>query len=166
VIIATHDFRHIIELADQIAVIIQGELKQYDSPQRIFYKPPSVEVARFVGFENIFQGKVLSNINGVATIDIGQQQIQVSSSIKNGEVNIYVRPENVILSTNQIKSSARNNLMTQIKNIKQIGPIFKVDLDNGLSAFVTKQSLDDLELYAGKEVFAAFKATSVHMTAK
>jgi tungstate transport system ATP-binding protein len=166
VIVATHDFRQVIELARRIVVLIDGELIQYDSPQKIFYEPSSEQVARFVGIDNIFHGKVVSNEEGVATVRIGQHEIRVSSKINRGEVKVYVRPENVILSSYLLKSSARNNMQGQIKSIKQIGPVFKITLDNGLSALITKQSLEELELSIDKRVFAVFKATAVHLTAK
>jgi molybdopterin-binding protein len=166
VIVATHDFRHVIELADRIAVLINGELRQYDSPNKIFYEPHGQEVARFVGIENIFQGKVVSNENGVATVDIGQQEIYVSTVINRGDVNVYIRPENVILSPHQLESSARNNIQGTIISITQVGPVFRITLENGLSAFITKQSFDEFELLVGKKIFAAFKATAAHLSVK
>ena len=92
--------------------------------------------------------------------------LQVSSQINSGEVNIYIRPENVILSPNQLKSSARNNIQGNIASITQIGPVYRITLDNGLSAFITKQSLEELELFVGKKMFAAFKATAAHLSIK
>jgi len=166
VIIATHDFRHVLELADRIAVLIRGELRQYDSPHKIFYEPQSREVAYFVGTENILQGHVISNEMGVATVKVGQQKIYISSVIDHGEVDVYVRPENIILSPNKLRSSARNNIQGKIVSIKQVGPVFRITLDNGLSAFITKQSLDEFELYVGKKMFAAFKATAAHISIK
>jgi len=166
VIIATHDFRHVVELADRIAVLIQGELKQYASPHTIFYEPPSEEVASFVEVENIFQGTVVSNHEGVATVDIGQQKLYVSSDIVSGDVNVFIRPENVILSLSQLHSSARNNLQGQIVSVMQTGPVFRITLDNGLSAFITRQSLEELDLRVGKTIFAAFKATAAHVVVK
>lgn len=166
VIIATHDFGHVIELADRIAVLINGELKQYDSPNKIFYEPHNREVAYFVGIENIFHGTVVSNEAGVAAVNIGKQIIHVSSKIDHGDVNIYIRPENVILSPLKLRSSARNNIQGKIVSITQIGPIFRVTLDNGLSAFITKQSLDEFNMFIGKKVFAAFKATAAHLSTK
>jgi tungstate transport system ATP-binding protein len=166
VIIATHDFRHVIELADRIVVLIKGELRQYDSPHKIFYEPQSRDVADFVGIENIFQGQVISNEMGVATVKIGQQKFFVSSIIDRGEVDVYVRPENVILSPNKLKSSARNNIQGKIVSINPVGPVLRVTLDNGLSAFITKQSLEEFELHVGKKIFAAFKATAAHLSIK
>ncbi len=163
VIIATHDFRHVIELAHRIAILINGELKQFDSPQKIFNEPRSKETARFVGIENILQGTVTTNINGVACVNMGNFEIYVVSPIDSGLVNIFIRPESIILSTDQFKSSARNNIEGQIAEITQIGNIFRIVLDNQLIAFITKQSLDELALRVGKTVFASFKATAAYI---
>ncbi|RZN67759.1 MAG: ABC transporter ATP-binding protein, partial [Candidatus Methanolliviera hydrocarbonicum] len=38
--------------------------------------------------------------------------------------------------------------------------------DNGLIASVTKLSAEDLKLRIGEEVYASFKATSVHVVRK
>jgi tungstate transport system ATP-binding protein len=163
VIIATHDFRHVVELADRIAILINGELKQFDSPQKIFNEPRSKETARFVGIENILQGTVTANINGVACVDMGNFEIYVVSPIDSGAVNVFIRPESIILSTDQFKSSARNNIEGRIAEITQIGNIFRIVLENQLIAFITKQSLDELALREGKTVYASFKATAAYI---
>jgi tungstate transport system ATP-binding protein len=163
VIIATHDFQHVVELADRIAVLIKGELKQFDSPQKIFYEPRSTETARFVGIENILHGTVTSNVNGVATINLENFEIYVVSTIDSGAVNVFIRPESIILAIDRFKSSARNNVEGRIAEITQIGNIFRIVLDNKLIALITKQSLEELELRAGKTVYASFKATAAYI---
>ena len=163
VIISTHDFRHVVELADRIAVLIKGELKQFDTPQKIFYEPRSTETARFVGIENILRGTVTSNVNGVATVNMGNFEMYIVSTIDSGVVNVFIRPESIILAIDRFKSSARNNVEGRIAEITQIGNIFRIVLDNELIAFITKQSLEDLELREGKTIYASFKATAAHI---
>jgi tungstate transport system ATP-binding protein len=163
IIIATHDFRHVVELADRIAILINGELKQFDSPQKIFNEPRSKETARFVGIENILQGTVTANTNGVAHINMGNFEIYVVSPIDSGAVNVFIRPESIILSIDRFKSSARNNIEGRIAEITQIGNIFRIVLDNQLIAFITKQSIDELEIRVGKTVYASFKATAAYI---
>ena len=163
VIIATHDFQHVVELADRIAILINGELQQFDTPQKIFNEPQSTATARFVGIENILQGTVTANINGVAHINMGNFEIYVVSPIDSGTVNVFIRPESIILATDRFKSSARNNIEGQIAEITQIGNIFRIVLDHKLIAFITKQSLDELGLREGKTVYASFKATAAYI---
>jgi molybdopterin-binding protein len=166
VVIASHDFAHVVELAERVAVLIDGALMQYDAPFKIFYQPPNEAVARFVGVENLFQGTVVAHDAGLATVAVDGQTIQVSSSLDRGAVSVFVRPENVILSPRRLTSSARNNLHGRIAKIVQIGPVFRVTLDNGVHAFITRQSLDELALRVGTPVYAAFKATAAHLVAR
>ncbi len=163
VVIATHDFRHVVELSDRIAILIDGELKQFDSPQKIFYEPQSRETARFVGVENILHGQVTANINGVASVNMGNYEVYVVSPIDSGPVNVFIRPESIILAIDQFKSSARNNVEGRIAEITPIGNVFRITLDNELIAFITKQSLEELELREGKTVYASFKATAAYI---
>lgn len=163
VIIATHDFRQVVELANRIAILINGELKQFDTPQKIFYEPQSRETAHFVGIENILHGTVVENSNGVASVNIGNYTVYVVSPIDFGPVDVFIRPESIILAIDQFKSSARNNIEGQITEITPFGNIFRIVLDNKLIAFITKQSLDELELREGKTVYASFKATAAYI---
>jgi tungstate transport system ATP-binding protein len=62
-------------------------------------------------------------------------------------------------------SSARNLFPARIVALASSGPLVKVRLQGAfpLSAYVTAESLATLALIEGKEVFASFKATSVHV---
>jgi len=81
-----------------------------------------------------------------------------------GEVNVFIRPENIILSEVRLKSSARNSIKGKITNITQLGATFRIHMDNGLTALVTKQAIEELGLEIGKTVYASFKATAIHLT--
>ena len=59
-IFVTHDQIEAMELADRVAVIFDGQLAQYDTPERIYRYPRSLEVADFMGATNIYPGKLLS----------------------------------------------------------------------------------------------------------
>ena len=59
-IFVTHDQVEAMELADRVAVIFDGQLAQYDTPERIYRYPRSLDVADFMGATNIYSGKLLS----------------------------------------------------------------------------------------------------------
>jgi molybdopterin-binding protein len=52
-----------------------------------------------------------------------------------------------------------------VREIAPAGPLWKVTVDVGCDvvALVTRQALEDLNLSAGSEVFAVFKASAVHL---
>ncbi len=158
----THNQDEALTLADRIAVIMNGEVIQVDTPQKVFNEPVSEEAASFVGVENILRGKIISNEDGVAIVETRNYQISALSSLTEGEVKVFLRPENIILSKTRLKSSARNNIGGKIINITQFGPTFRIYMDNGLSALVTKQAVEELGLKIGETVYASFKATAIH----
>ena len=101
------------------------------------------------------------------------------SEYRAGAVKVLLRPEEVILSkrrsggkgessassasSTSSTSSARNAVKGKIEELTDLGPLTRVRTDAGLVALVTKQSRESLELREGDEVFATFKATSVHL---
>jgi molybdate/tungstate transport system ATP-binding protein len=159
----THDQNEALALADRIGVIMDGELVQVDAPQRVFNEPVSEDVANFVGVENVLKGTIISSEDGVAVVDNGTYQIRALSDLQEGEVNVFIRPENVILSNKRLKSSAQNCLSGTISKINRFGATYRIYLDCGLSALVTKRAVEDLDLNVGKKVYASFKATAIHL---
>ncbi len=59
-IFVTHDQIEAMELADRVAVIFDGHLAQFDTPERLYRCPRSLDVADFMGATNIYPGKLLS----------------------------------------------------------------------------------------------------------
>jgi len=159
----THNQDEALALADRIGVIMNGEIVQVDTPYKIFNKPVSEEIAVFVGVENIVRGRVVSSEEGVALVQVGSNHIRALSNIRAGEVNVFIRPENVVLSRDKLESSARNSVIGKITDIIQFGAILRIYMDNGLSALVTKQAIEELKLDVGEKVYASFKATGVHL---
>ncbi|PXF51073.1 MAG: hypothetical protein C4B55_01230 [Candidatus Methanophagaceae archaeon] len=150
------------------------------------------EIADFVGVENILSGVVRKNENGVAEVEVvsggkaggkaGDKKgcnIFAVSEYRAGAVKVLLRPEEVILSKRRSggkgessassassassTSSARNAVKGKIEELTDLGPLTRVRTDAGLVALVTKPSRESLELREGDEVFATFKATSVHL---
>jgi len=57
-IIVTHDFDEAALLADEVLVIENGRFIQRGSAEEIYQQPANATVARLVGIENVFLGKV------------------------------------------------------------------------------------------------------------
>jgi ABC-type Fe3+/spermidine/putrescine transport system ATPase subunit len=54
-VIVTHDREEAFELADLVAVMIDGRLVRVDTPKRLLHQPGSRSVARFLGVYNVFE---------------------------------------------------------------------------------------------------------------
>lgn len=167
IILSTHDMVQGQRLATRIAVILNRTLGQVGDSHQIFYQPRNREVARMVGVENIFDGTVVSNDGGLATIDVKGTPIVASCPYSAGSpVTVYMRPEDIIfLVEKDGKSSARNELPGTIARVTPMGPNMKVRMDAGISlvAVITRRSYDELGLAKGTAVYASFKATAIHV---
>ncbi|MGK7891869.1 MAG: ABC transporter ATP-binding protein [Leptolyngbyaceae cyanobacterium] len=69
----THHVEEAFSLSDQIVVMNHGHIDQVATPTELFNQPISQFVARFIGDNNIFQGKVV----GTTLHDSGQELIQL-----------------------------------------------------------------------------------------
>ncbi|MCD6386734.1 MAG: ATP-binding cassette domain-containing protein [Methanophagales archaeon] len=179
----THDQTEAAMLADRIAVMMRGRIVQIGTPREIFSRPASAEIAEFVGVENIFSGVVVRNEGGLAEIKIasagsagsaGSATFSGSETIfavsKYGEgtaVNVFVRPEDIILAKSVQdfggSSSARNVIRCEIERITSMGALVRVRMRNGLVALVTAHAVEELGLREGDEIFAIFKATAAQV---
>lgn len=166
----THSRQEAFVMADRVAVLVNGRIEQVGTPEEVFYRPQSQDVAEFVGTENLIDGRIKVQDNGLATIVFDGGSIEAVTDHPEGAwVTACVRPEEVILESAPgglgSTVSARNRFSARIKDLVVLGAVAKVALDCGfpLVATVTRRSLKDLNLKAGKNVRAGFKATSVHV---
>jgi len=168
-IMATHDMSQGQQLADRIGVLLDGSLVQTGNATDIFHSPRNEEVAHFVGMENIMEGTIIANNEGIATVNIGGNTIQaVSSYPVEKKVYACIRPEDITLALSSTQSTARNSFQAEVTRVATLGPLSRVEINCGfrLIALVTKISAEELNLQAGKEVYAIFKATGVHIIEK
>ncbi len=59
IIHVTHNFREASYLSDKIAVMLDGKILQIGETNEVLNKPKSIEVAKFLGFKNIFPSSFL-----------------------------------------------------------------------------------------------------------
>ncbi len=169
IIMATHDLPQGQRLADRVGVLMNGELLQTGNSRDVFTSPRNREVAEFVGVENIIDGVIVSSEDKVVTIDNNGRFIEAISDYAIGEkVCACVRPEDITLALSKVSSSARNSFEGVITWVVSMGPLSRVEIDCGfpLVALVTKRSSEEMGLTKGKQVYAAFKATVVHVIKK
>lgn len=162
----THDQTEARIMADRIAVVMDGKLIQVGTPEEIFEKPVDDQVASFVGFENVLKGRVISADKGLLRIRVGEVMIDASGDMEVGDqAYAFLRPENIALSKSSTQSSIRNSLQGRVTEIWILGALVRVKVDCGvpLKVLITRQSAEEMELFPGVQIYAQFKASSVHV---
>ena len=166
-VMVTHDRDEALSLADRVAVVMNGELRQLDAAETVFGMPADPEIAAFVGVENVIPAKVEASTDLLTALRIGDQLIEVTEPPPPGDdfPLLCVRPDDVVIARIATASSARNSLAARIVRIEPIGRRTRLVLDCGfpLIAHVTRQSAREMELAVGDRVVASFKATVPHL---
>ncbi len=88
-IFVTHDQEEALSLVDRVAVMLNGQVHQVASPQKVYRQPVSREVAAFVGEANFLPGTA----NGrTVECELGTLELQTPVT---GPVDVLLRPENL-----------------------------------------------------------------------
>jgi ABC-type sulfate/molybdate transport systems ATPase subunit len=90
-LVITHDRAEAAELADTLALMLEGRIVQQDDPRELFERPRSAAVARFFGVANVLRGTVRA---GLLHLD-GGGCVEVAG--RDGPATYVVRPESVAL---------------------------------------------------------------------
>jgi tungstate transport system ATP-binding protein len=162
--LATHNMFQAEAISERVALLLEGTIRQVGTNQEIF-GASNRYLATFARLENVFSG--ISKINKADTsiIDFGQNLKIEASFRKSGETTIHVRPEDIIVSTAPLSSSARNVFKGRIVGVLDFGSVVKLRVDAGKEFMVqiTKRSFVEMGLNVGSPVFLTFKASSVHL---
>lgn len=144
VIVSTHDHPFGYRVADRVIHIDEGKAGGIS--------------------ENLLKGRVTERTEDVTTFVCGS--VSILAPAGQGDANTAVIDyEQIILSSEPLASSARNNLRGAVLDIKTSEHCAEVFLDVGipLTARLTVVSVEKLALAPGKDVYAAFKASAVRL---
>lgn len=143
-VMVTHDQEEAMTMADRIAIMDAGEIKQVGTPDEIYEQPNSRYTAEFIGSVNIFTGVIKDDEPDFVTIESPECQnlIYIGHGITCFEgqpVSAALRPEKVIISKQKPESD--NNLeQGVIKEIAYLGShsVYHVELTSGKMVMATE----------------------------
>jgi iron(III) transport system ATP-binding protein len=93
-LIVTHDQFEAFDTADEIGVMSQGRILQWDSSYNLYHKPASREVAEFIGEGMFIPAKIVGP--GRATTELGEVQVSEFDQDPGGDFELLIRPDDVI----------------------------------------------------------------------
>jgi sulfate transport system ATP-binding protein len=148
-ILVTHDQEEAFEVADQVVVMRQGRVEQTGSPQEIFDHPASPFVMDFLGYVNIFHGRLE---HGRARV--GNWDLAVPSNGHAETTALYIRPHELDLDRTRQQSS----LAARIQHVNPIGAVVRVQLtatgfDKSILVEVPRDRFAELALTAGETAY-------------
>ena len=164
IVLATHNMFQAEAISQRVTLILEGTVKQTGTKQEIFGKSNKY-LTSFARLENVFSGISKLSEDGTSLIHVDKNLSIEASVSRLGKTTIHVRPEDIIVSTKPLKSSARNVFKGRIIGITDVGSIVRLSVDAGkkFSVQITKKSLTEMNLNVGSEVYLTFKASSVRL---
>ena len=93
-VFVTHDQEEALAVSDRIAVMSAGRIAQIGSPEDLYLRPATAEVAAFVGLSSVLPGIAASG-----RLSVWGQSLPSASPVFDGPVDVFVRPENIGLGT-------------------------------------------------------------------
>jgi ABC-type Fe3+/spermidine/putrescine transport system ATPase subunit len=89
----THDQEEVFAIADRVAIMKDGTIVQFDTPQNLYRNPETTYVAQFLGLDNFFPGRIKQD-GGQTYIDtpIGRFPYKGEHI---GEAVVLLRPDSV-----------------------------------------------------------------------
>lgn len=97
-ILVTHDQEEALSLADQVAVMRDGQVVQAGSPLEIYTRPADAYVARFVGDAVLLPANLEPGTTAVAACALGRVPVcDTCQFIGRGPCTLMLRPEQVVL---------------------------------------------------------------------
>lgn len=156
----THNVDEALYLADSLGVMLDGTMAQSGGIAEVFESPKDERVARFLGLRNVFA--VDSFDEGTATV----RGAEIRTGFQgNAMSNLWIRPEDVLLSAAPFDSSARNQFECRVDGWERQGRLYEVRLVIGefvLVSLITQSSFEEMRIEPGLGLYCTFKSTAVH----
>jgi molybdopterin-binding protein len=175
-IYVTHFEEDVYALADSVSTLHNGAIEYTEKLESILVNSslsPSSSYSSSSFLSNVFtggnylEGKVVRSNAGVTIFNIGSHLLETLGNYRVGsKVGILLRPEDIILSKENVKTSARNIVKARVTNITKqhnesgIANIHLLIDKFRISAKITEESRTVLGIREDDYVFAIFKASS------
>ncbi|MEN8172286.1 MAG: ABC transporter ATP-binding protein [Chloroflexota bacterium] len=173
-LLVTHDLDQALLLADRVAIILEGGLRQCDAPEQVFSAPADVGVANFVGVDTVLPGVVTAVESGQMIVEVAGMSLEAVGQFDLGQQVLFcLRPEDITLwAAGKLPATSARNLLTgRVESTAPQGALVRVVVqcqDNGggkalmVKALITRNSAQEMEISPGKQVQLTFKASAVH----
>jgi len=168
-IFVTHFEEDVYALADSVVVLRNGMIENAGRLETILSSSSSNSspfTSEMVEGSNYIEGTVTESNNGITVIRVGTHSIKTLGEYRvNSRVGIVVRLEEILLSREMVRTSARNVIKAKVLEIKEESAAYMANVELWteslhLRSKVTLEARNELALKEGDQIYAIFKATS------
>jgi molybdate transport system ATP-binding protein len=160
-LLVTHDYEDAAALADEVGVVVDGQLRQLAAPAELVARPRDAFVASFTG-ANLLHGTARRAGDDLTEVRLQGGEHLLSSDDGEGEVGVVIYPWEVSVARSHSVDSALNVVRGEIGSLVEVGNRVRVRI-GPVTAEITASSASRLELERGGIAYATFKATGTRL---
>lgn len=124
-VIVTHDQEEAMAIADRIAILSEGKIQQFDTPQRLYERPVNQFVANFMGNPPMnFIHAEITRSEGETALEVGDWTVKLLPELQKKlaahvgkQVEIGVRPHQVRLA----QTGGKDALGMKVSMVENLG---------------------------------------------
>jgi spermidine/putrescine transport system ATP-binding protein len=151
----THDQEEALSVGDRIVVMHEGRIEQVADPYTISNRPENVQVASFMGDNNIFEGTVSSQEGDRFVMDGGEATLRARAPETEVAVGrpaaVVVRAAAVQVGEQEPAGDGANQLVGEIAVVEYLGDLVKLHLSAGGRRLIAKVAGDRYPEFQGRE---------------
>jgi iron(III) transport system ATP-binding protein len=161
-IYVTHDQSEALSMADRMAVMENGHVRQVGSPRDVYQAPNSVFVAGFIGETNMVRGRLGDDRAAVETVYGPVVADLVPEGLANGEVVCSIRPEAMSVAVDEPALSG-GSFEGVVESVTYLGDVeqYVIMLSDDLRIRCIETNLATPRAEVGTAVSATFEARDV-----
>jgi ABC-type sugar transport system ATPase subunit len=156
----THDLMEAVNMADRLAIIMDGKIEQVDEPEKLLFSPCNERVSDFIGAPNIMDCDYCkSTEQGI--MEVGCQGLQLIVPHDGDNIHkIAILPRHIYVSETRPRGPGVNSFIAKIVNIIPRTDTMRVHLEIGnknLIAEIPHHIYADMDLETGKKVYVILR---------
>ncbi len=172
----THDLDEAFFLADSISIISDGKLLQTDKKKELYYYPTSVEVAQFLGINNIFDATISNRTESETTVfckDLNSNLLIVNSGrnlkSENNRVKFGIRKSEIMILRDDLLNPKQSNVFNGVIEliIEKVSfceiVVVPINSEKSILIEIPTYAFNKLKLFVSKSIKFTLKAESIFL---
>lgn len=156
ILFVTHDRDEAFYLSDKIAIMDNGRIVQTDKPQRLYENPRDEFVAKFLGINNIFSGRISEGV-----FKDGELEVEVEGN-QGDDLVIAMKAEDMrVVETTAPESKGSCYMRGQVADISFKSGFYHFYLDVAGKRIEVVQNRVDFKVETGLELKISYKKKNI-----
>jgi len=153
----THDQLEAMTMANRIAVMNDGNLQQFDTPDAIYNRPANLFVAGFIGTPsmNLIKGNLSGDSFEISGHGVKVNRAALVAEAQDGPAVLGVRPEGITLG--------KGNVPAIVRLIENTGHEKIVALELPDTTRILARTAPNVPITQGEQISIGFETDQIHM---